>query len=91
MPGRSIMKVERKAGLEGNLFAHINSKMIFDALKEAFPDGAWDGKQVKIAKMQDSEGKDVAKMDIRKVGEYTLEMNLGKGVDVRFILSIVVE
>jgi hypothetical protein len=39
--------------------------------------GSWDGKQVKIAKMTDSEGKDVVKIDIKHVGEYIIEMSLG--------------
>jgi ribosomal protein L9 len=85
------LKIKRKAGPDGNLFARVNPKLIFDSLKEAFPDGAWDGKSVKIVKMKDSEGADVKKMDIKDVGEYTIELSLGKGVDVSFLLSIVPE
>ncbi|KAL3790849.1 hypothetical protein HJC23_004479 [Cyclotella cryptica] len=85
------LTIKRKAGPEGNLFGGVNPKMVMDALKETFPSGSWDGKQVKIAKMTDSEGKDVAKMDIKHIGEYTIEMSLGKDVDVCFILSIAAE
>ena len=83
--------MKRKAGPEGNLFGGVNPKMVIEALKETFPNGSWDGKQVKIAKMKDSEGKDVAKMDIKHVGEYTIEIALGNGIDVSFILSVVAE
>ncbi|KAL7477491.1 hypothetical protein ACHAW6_003300 [Cyclotella cf. meneghiniana] len=85
------LTMKRKAGPEGNLFGGVNPKMVLDALKATFPGGSWDGKQVKISKMKDSEDKDVAKMDIKHVGDYTIEMSLGKGINVSFIMSIVAE
>ena len=82
------LTIKRKAGPEGNLFARVNPKIIMESLKETYPDGAWDGKQVKLNKVQDSEGKDVKKMDIKTVGEYTVDLSLGMGVDVSFVMSI---
>jgi ribosomal protein L9 len=85
------LTVERKAGPEGNLFARVNPKIIIEALKERFPGGAWDGKQVKLNKIKDSEGSEVKKMDIKTTGDYTIDLSLGRGVDVTFIMSMVAE
>lgn len=85
------LTMKRKAGPEGNLFGGVNPKMIFDALKEGYPEGSWDGKQVKITQLKDSDGKAVKRMDIKTTGEYTVSVALAKGVDVTFILSILAE
>ena len=85
------LTIKRKAGPEGNLFARVNPKIIMEALKETYPDGAWDGKQVKLNEVEDSEGNDVKKMDIKTVGEYMVDLSLGMGIDVTFAMSIVAE
>jgi len=85
------LEMKRKAGPEGNLFGGVNPKMVMDALKEQYPDGSWEGKQVKLGEVKDMEGKTVAKMDIKQVGEYVVKLYLGKGVDISFILAIVAE
>mmetsp|Transcript_1268 Transcript_1268/g.2038 ORF Transcript_1268/g.2038 Transcript_1268/m.2038 type:complete len:277 (+) Transcript_1268:85-915(+) len=85
------LTMKRKAGPEGNLFGGINAKMIMGELANAFPDGSWEGKQVKLTDMKDSEGKDVKKKDIKHTGEYTCIVKLGNDVDVTFILSVVAE
>mmetsp|Transcript_38382 Transcript_38382/g.69171 ORF Transcript_38382/g.69171 Transcript_38382/m.69171 type:complete len:283 (+) Transcript_38382:159-1007(+) len=85
------LSMKRKAGPEGNLFGGVNPKMVMEALKEKYPEGSWDGKQVKLAEVKDVEGKDVKKKDIKHIGEYTLSVSLGSGVDVTFILSISAE
>ncbi len=85
------LTMKRKAGPEGNLFGGINPKMIMEELANAFPDGSWEGKQVKLTDMKDSEGKDVKKKDIKHTGEYTCIVKLGNDVDVTFILSVVAE
>lgn len=84
-------RIERKAGPEGNLFARVNPKIIMEALKESFPDGAWDEKGVKLIKVRDDGGDEVKKMDIKTVGTYTVDLTLGKGVDATFSLEIVAE
>eukprot|EP00956_Cyclotella_meneghiniana_P016937 scaffold27272_cov71-Cyclotella_meneghiniana.AAC.4 len=83
--------ISRKAGPDGNLFARVNPKIIIESLKESFPDGAFDGKQVKLVKVKDSEGGDVKRMDVKNVGLYTVDLSLEKGVDVTFGMSIVAE
>lgn len=85
------LTMKRKAGPEGNLFGGINPKMIMEGLAESFPDGSWEGKQVKLTDMKDSDGKDVKKKDIKHTGEYTCIVKLGSDVDVTFILSVVEE
>merc|ERR1712232_654721 len=40
--------LKKKAGPEGNLFGGVGKKLIFKELKEQFPSGALDGKQIKI-------------------------------------------
>lgn len=85
------LTMARKAGPEGNLFGGINPKMIMEDLKNTFPDGSWEGKQVKLTDMKDSDGKDVKKKDIKHTGEYTCVVALGNDVDVKFILSVVAE
>ncbi|KAL7495998.1 hypothetical protein ACHAWT_008326 [Skeletonema menzelii] len=85
------LTMKRKAGPEGNLFGGINPKMIMEELANAFPDGSWEGKQVKLTDMKDSDGKDVKKKDIKHTGEYTCVVKLGSDVDVTFILSVVAE
>ena len=85
------LDLTRKAGPEGNLFGGVTPKMIMDALKERYPDGAWDGKQVKVTEMKDLDGADVPKMDIKHVGEYKVTVSLGKEVDTVFLLSIKAE
>lgn len=85
------LTMQRKAGAEGNLFGGINPKMIMDELAQTFPEGSWEGKQVKLTAMKDSDGKDVKKKDIKHTGEYTCVINLGYDVDVTFILSVVPE
>ena len=85
------LTMKRKAGPEGNLFGGINPKMIMEALGDAFPNGSWEGKQVKLTDMKDSDGKDVKKKDIKHTGEYTCIVTLGFDVDVTFILSVVAE
>mmetsp|Transcript_19711 Transcript_19711/g.28078 ORF Transcript_19711/g.28078 Transcript_19711/m.28078 type:complete len:280 (+) Transcript_19711:70-909(+) len=85
------LTMARKAGPEGNLFGGINPKMIMDELANTFPDGSWEGKQVKLTDMKDSDGKDVKKKDIKHTGEYTCVVKLGNDVDVTFILSVVAE
>ena len=83
--------ISRKAGPDGNLFARVNPKIIIEALRESFPDGAFDGKQVKLIKVKDSEGADVKKMDVKNVGVYSVDLSLEKGVDVTFGMSIMSE
>jgi len=85
------LEMKRKAGPEGNLFGGVNPKMVMDALKQAYPQGSWDGRQVKLTDVKDSDGKDVKKKDIKHTGDYTVSVTLGKGVDVTFILSILEE
>lgn len=85
------LTMARKAGPEGNLFGGINPKMIMEELANTFPDGSWEGKQVKLTDMKDSDGKDVKKKDIKHTGEYTCVVKLGNDVDVTFILSVVAE
>ncbi|KAL7554936.1 hypothetical protein ACHAWF_018656 [Thalassiosira exigua] len=85
------LEMRRKAGPEGNLFGGVNPKMVMDALQEKYPEGSWDGKQIKVTEVKDMEGKDVKKKDIKHTGDYSVSVALGKGVDVAFILSIVAE
>jgi len=85
------LEMKRKAGPEGNLFGGVNPKMVMDALKQRYPQGSWDGRQVKLTEVKDSDGKDVKKKDIKHTGDYTVSVTLGKGVDVTFILSILEE
>jgi len=85
------LEMKRKAGPEGNLFGGVNPKMVMDALKQAYPEGSWEGRQVKLTDVKDSDGKDVKKKDIKHTGDYTVSVTLGKGVDVTFILSILEE
>eukprot|EP00581_Thalassiosira_minuscula_P006763 CAMPEP_0183704800 /NCGR_PEP_ID=MMETSP0737-20130205/2076_1 /TAXON_ID=385413 /ORGANISM="Thalassiosira miniscula, Strain CCMP1093" /LENGTH=279 /DNA_ID=CAMNT_0025931809 /DNA_START=111 /DNA_END=946 /DNA_ORIENTATION=- len=79
------LTLKRKAGPEGNLFGGVNPKQIMEALKENFPEGHWEGKQVKLTEVKDLDGKDVKKKDIKHTGDYSLNVALGKGVDVRFV------
>ena len=85
------LEMKRKAGPEGNLFGGVNPKMVMDALKQRYPQGSWEGRQVKMTDVKDSDGKDVKKKDIKHTGDYTVSVTLGKGVDVTFILSILEE
>lgn len=82
------LTMKRKAGPEGNLFGGINPKMVMEALKKTYPEGSWDGKQVKLTDVKDKDGKDVKKKDIKHTGDYTMSVALGNGVDVTFILSV---
>jgi len=82
------LAMKRKAGPEGNLFGGVNPKMVMDALKKEYPEGSWDGKQVKLTDVKDKDGKDVKKKDIKHTGDYTMSVALGNGVDVTFILAI---
>jgi len=85
------LTMKRKAGPEGNLFGGVNPKMVMEALKETFPGGSWDGRQVKLKEVKDSDGKDVKKKDIKHTGDYTLSIALHSSVDVTFILSVAAE
>jgi large subunit ribosomal protein L9 len=85
------LEMKRKAGPEGNLFGGVNPKMVMDELRQTYPQGSWDGRQVKLTDVKDSDGKDVKKKDIKHIGDYTVCVTLGKGVDVTFILSILEE
>mmetsp|Transcript_3325 Transcript_3325/g.6908 ORF Transcript_3325/g.6908 Transcript_3325/m.6908 type:complete len:364 (+) Transcript_3325:2-1093(+) len=85
------LELKRKAGPEGNLFGGVTPKMVIEGLKESYPDGSWDGKQVKVLDMKDANGHDVPKMDIKHVGEYTIKLSLGKEVEAKFILSVQAE
>jgi ribosomal protein L9 len=85
------LTMKKKAGPEGNLFGGINPKMIMEELTKTFPSGNWEGKQVKLTDMKDSDGNDVKKKDIKHTGEYTCVVKLGSDVDVTFILSVVAE
>ena len=85
------LELKRKAGPEGNLFGGVNPKMIMEELKSRYPSGSWDGRQVKVTDVKDSDGKDVKKKDIKHTGDYTVTVALGKGVDVTFIVSILEE
>ena len=85
------LELKRKAGPEGNLFGGVNPKMIMEELKSRYPSGSWDGRQVKVTDVKDSDGKDVKKKDIKHIGDYTVTVALGKGVDVTFIVSILEE
>ena len=91
----AALTIARKAGPEGNLFARVNPKIIMEALKESFSESKsgwdWDGKQVKLTKVADFQGNEVKKMDVKTIGEYTVDLSLGKGVDVTFQMSIVAE
>lgn len=86
-----LLTMKRKAGAEGNLFGGINPKMIMDELATTFPDGNWEGKQVKLTDIKDSDGNEVKKKDIKQTGDYTCVVKLGSEVDVTFILSVVAE
>lgn len=83
--------MKKKAGPEGNLFGGVNPKMVMEALAEAYPEGSWDGKQVKLTSVKDMDGKDVKKKDIKHTGDYSMSVSLGKGVDAMFILSVLAE
>ena len=85
------LTMKRKAGPEGNLFGGINPKMIMEELANTFSAGCWEGKQVKLTDMKDSEGKDVKKKDIKHTGEYICAVSLGSDVEVTFILAVVAE
>ena len=85
------LELKRKAGPEGNLFGGVNPTMIMEELKSRYPSGSWDGRQVKVTDVKDSDGKDVKKKDIKHIGDYTVTVALGKGVDVTFIVSILEE
>lgn len=85
------LTMKRKAGPEGSLFGGVNPKMVMESLKKKYPEGSWDGKQVKLTEVKDVDGKDVKKKDIKHTGEYTMVVALGKGVDATFILSILAE
>lgn len=85
------LQLKRKAGPEGNLFGGVNPKMVLDALKERYPNGSWEGRQVKLLDMKDSNGTDVKGKDIKHVGDYTIRISLWRGIDVTFILSILPE
>ena len=85
------LELKRKAGPEGNLFGGVNPKMIMEELKSRYPNGSWDGRLVKVTDVKDSDGKDVKKKDIKHIGDYTVTVALGKGVDVTFIVSILEE
>lgn len=85
------LKMRRKAGPEGNLFGGVNPKMVMEALKMQYPEGSWDGKQVKLTEVKDKDGKDVKKKDIKHTGDYSVSVALAQGVDSTFILSIVAE
>ena len=85
------LELKRKAGPEGNLFGGVNPKMIMEELKSRYPSGSWDGRQVKVTDVKDSDGKDVKKKDIKHTGDYTVTVALGTGVDVTFIVSVLEE
>ncbi len=85
------LKMQRKAGPEGNLFGGVTPKMVLDALKERYPKGSWEGKQVKVVDVKDSNGNEVKAKDIKHVGDYTMKISLWKGIDVTFILSVLSE
>ena len=82
------LQLKRKAGPEGNLFGGVNPKMIMDALKERYPKGSWEGRQVKLMELKDSNGNDVKGKDIKHVGDYTVTISMWKGIEATFILSI---
>ena len=85
------LRIGRKAGPEGNLFARVNAKVIMEALQDEFPQDLWDDKGVKLVKVRDSAGAEVKKMDIKTMGEYEADLTFGKGVDVTFSMEIVAE
>ena len=85
------LEMRRKAGPEGNLFGGINAKLIMDQLKEKYPKGHWDGKNIKLTELKDMEGKEVNRKDIKHIGEYSVTVSLGKDVETTFILSILAE
>mmetsp|Transcript_24709 Transcript_24709/g.59575 ORF Transcript_24709/g.59575 Transcript_24709/m.59575 type:complete len:289 (-) Transcript_24709:99-965(-) len=85
------LKMRRKAGPEGNLFGGVNPKMVMEALKAQYPEGGWDGKQLKVTEVKDMDGKDVKKKDIKHTGDYSVSVALGQGVDSTFILSVLAE
>lgn len=82
------LELKRKAGPEGNLFGGVNPKMIMDALKERYPKGSWEGRQVKLMELKDSNGNDVKGKDIKHVGDYNVTISLWRGIEATFILSI---
>lgn len=85
------LEMKRKAGPEGSLFGGISPKMVMDALALTFPEGSWDGKQVKLTGVKDMDGQDVKKKDIKHIGDYLLSVSLGRDVEASFILSISAE
>jgi len=85
------LTMKRKARPEGSLFGGVNPKMVMEALKETFPEGSWDGRQVKLKEVKDLDGKDVKKNDVKKIGDYTVSVALHSSVDVTFVLSVVSE
>lgn len=82
------LKMNRKAGPEGNLFGGVTPKMVLDALKERYPKGSWEGRHVKLMDVIDSNGDEVKAKDIKHVGDYTMKISLWKGIEVTFILSV---
>ncbi|KAL3767410.1 hypothetical protein ACHAWO_013851 [Cyclotella atomus] len=89
------LAIVRKAGPEGNLFARVNPKIIMDELKDKFASlesDVWDAKGVKLLGVKEFEGGDeVKKMDVKTVGKYIVDLTLGKGVDVTFVMEILAE
>lgn len=85
------LEMKRRAGPEGSLFGGISPKMVMDALALTFPEGSWDGKQVKLTSVKDMDGQDVKKKDIKHLGDYLMSVSLGRDVEASFILSVSAE
>lgn len=85
-----VVTTTRKAGPEGHLFGGLSRKVIMEMLSERYPDGAWEGKKVKITSVKDGEGKNM-KHDIKECGEYDVTVCLGSKLDAEFKLAVEAE
>lgn len=80
----------KKAGPDGHLFGGVGYRTIMTELKNEFPQGCLDGKQVKITQIKSSEGKKL-RGDIKEVGEYAVTVNLLKEISAALSLNVVAE
>jgi len=81
------LQLAKKAGPEGHLFGGVGKKDILKELKDRFPVGALDGKQIKIISVHDEDGNEV-KGDIKVLGTFSTTIELLKDITAKF--SIVV-
>jgi large subunit ribosomal protein L9 len=81
------LSITRKAGPEGHLFGGVGKKDILQELKDHFPKGALEGKQIKVVSVNEEEGKEV-KGDIKVVGMFKSNIALLKDIKAEFIIEV---